>query len=93
MNEAHGAKTEGITMKKTWKQMKIESMQHNYGHHIEEFKGHKDDRLVYVNTYNSIMEALESLPEEPHSYIRVAMFRQLNKDKEVLNDIIYRFCD
>lgn len=80
-------------MKKTWKQMKIEFMQRNYGHHIEEFEGHKDDRLVYINTYNSIMEALESLPEEPHSYIKVAMFRQLNRDKEQLNSIINRFCD
>jgi len=39
------------------------------------------------------MEALNTLPEEPVSYIKVAMLRQINRDKETLNNIIYRFCD
>jgi len=86
-------KTEGNTMKKTWKQRIIRDLKVQYGGCIEEYKGHDDDRQVYVDTFNLIMEALNTLPEEPVSYIKVAMLRQINRDKETLNNIIYRFCD
>lgn len=64
-----------------------------YGGIKKDFEGYKDDRLVFVNTYNKILEAIESLPEEPLPYIKVAMWRQINIDKETLNEIYNRFCD
>lgn len=64
-----------------------------YGGIKKDFEGYKDDRLVFVNTYNQILEAIESLPEEPLPYIKVAMRRQINIDKETLNEIYNRFCD
>ena len=93
MNEAHGAKTEGNTMKKTWKQRIIHDVKVQYGGCIEEYKGHDDDRLVYVGTFNLIIEALNTLPEEPVSYIKVAILRQINHDKEMLDRIRARFTD
>lgn len=60
---------------------------------MEEFKGHKDDRLVFINIYNQIVEAIESLPEEPLAYIRVVMWRQIDNDEEILNRIYNCFCD
>ena len=80
-------------MKKTWKQAKLHGIEVRYGGIIEEYKNYKDDRMVYVNTYNQIIEAIESLPEEPLPYIKVAMFHQINKDEELLNRIYNRFCD
>ena len=80
-------------MKKTWKQARLHDIELRYGGHIEEYKGFTDDRLIYVNTYNQIIEAITSLPEEPCSYIKVAMWHQFNKDKEILNRIQAEFCD
>ena len=77
-------------MKKTWKQAKLHDIEIQFGGCIEEYKGFADDRMVYVNIYNKIIEAL---PEEPHSYIKVAMYHQINKDKEILNRIHRNFCD
>lgn len=80
-------------MKKTWKQAKLHDIEVRYGGIIEEFKNYNDDRMVYVNTYNQIIEAIKSLPEEPLSYIKMAMFHQINMDKEILNRIYNLFCD
>lgn len=80
-------------MKKTWRAANIHNMQVRYGTWAEEFKGYDDDRAIYVKLYNQIIEALESLPEEPLPYIRVAMWRQMAKDKEMLNRIAARFGD
>ena len=80
-------------MKKTWKQARLHSIEIQYGTIYDMFKGHDDDRQVFCNTYDSIERALNSLPEEPDSYIKVAMWRQINKDKELLDRIYATFCD
>ena len=80
-------------MKKTWKQTRLHDIELRYGGCIEEYEGFTDDRLIYVNLYNQVIEAIKSLPEEPCSYIKVAMWRQLNRDKEILNRIETEFCD
>ncbi len=79
--------------KMTWKQAKIHDFDIRFGGCVEEFKGFDDDRKVYVNTYNQIIEALNELPEEPVSYIKVAMWRQINRDIEMLDRIQARFCN
>ena len=80
-------------MKKTWKQAQLHDIEIRYGGCVEEYKDFTDDRMVYVKIYKQIIEAIESLPEEPHNYIKVAMFHQINKDKEILNRIYSNFCD
>lgn len=80
-------------MKKTWKQAKLHDIETRFGGCIEEYKDFADDRLVYVNIYNQIIEAIESLPEEPHDYIKVAMSIKINKDKEIMERIYSNFCD
>lgn len=75
----------------TWKQKKIHNFKNQFGGRIEEFEGFDDDRRVYINIYNRIIEALESLPDEPHSYIRSAITRQINADKDILNSICETF--
>ena len=80
-------------MKKTWKQARLHDIELRYGGRIEEYKGFTDDRKTYINIYNQIIEAITSLPEEPCSYIKVAMWHQFNKDKEILNRTQAEFCD
>lgn len=78
---------------KTWKQTKISSFKNQFGGRIEEFKGFDDDRRVYINMYNQIIDAIESLPDEPRGYIKCAVTRQIKADKEILYSIIEKFED
>lgn len=87
-------------MKKTWKTARIDGFEKLYGTSYKEYKDFvknnplcNDDRTVYIAIYEQVMEALNSLPEEPTSYIRVAMFHQINRDKERMNNIESRFLD
>ena len=77
--------------KMTWKQAKIHGMEIRFGTAYEVYRDFDDDRKVFANLYEQIMRALNSLPEEPDSYIKVAIWRQLCRDKEVLNSIDARF--
>lgn len=76
---------------KTWKQKKIEFVKHFYGDKVEAWKDEHDDRRLYVNIYNMIIEALETLPEEPNNYICVAINREIAKDRETMDEIREHF--
>lgn len=78
---------------KTWKQAKIANFRKQFGGRIEEFEGFDDDRRVYINIYNLIIDALGHLPDDPHGYIKSAVTRQINADKEILNRICEKFQD
>lgn len=78
---------------KTWKQAKIANFRKQFGGRIEEFEGFDDDRRVYISIYNQIIEALEYLSDEPRGYIKCAVTRQINADKEILNRICEKFQD
>lgn len=80
-------------MKKTWKQARIDTLDKRWGGCIKGFTGYTDDRQVYLNIYNTIREALESLPEEPLPFIRVAIWSEIKKDEEILERIYNTFCD
>lgn len=85
-------------MKKTWKEAKLTSfINRNIGCYTEYKKavenGCGDDRRVFVNMFDQIVNAIASLPDEPVAYIRVAMWRQINRDQDTLDKIISNFCD
>ena len=82
-------------MTKTWKARKLHDLDIRFGTSYRDFKegGYVDDRRVFVNTYEIIVQALESLPEEPVSYIRVAMWRQINRDYKMMDEILAKFTD
>lgn len=85
-------------MKKTWKEAKLTSfIKRNSGLYAEYKKavenGCDDDRRVFVNTFDMIVNAIASLPDEPVAYIRVAMWRQINHDQDTLDRIAANFCD
>lgn len=85
-------------MKKTWKEAKLTSfIKRNVGLYSEYKKavenGCDDDRRVFVNTFDMIVKAIASLPDEPVAYIRVAMWRQINRDQDTMDNIASNFCD
>ena len=75
----------------TYKQKKISYHKFMYEEPTERFNGHNDDRQLYVNIYNYVLEALESIEEEPHNFICCAINHYLDKEYETLDDIKERF--
>lgn len=75
----------------TWKQGKLSYMKLLYGGLIGEFSQHDDDRRLYVNTYNQIIEAVESMPDTPNNYVAVALNAKIRRDLEMLDRIQDRF--
>ena len=76
---------------KTWKSFKLDFLKFKYEKKAEEWKDCHDDRRLFSNTYYQIIEAIETLPEEPVSYIAVAMNNEIQKDREMLDRILTRF--
>ena len=77
--------------KLSWKQMHLNRLESFYGRFMEEFEGFSDDRMIYRNTYQMIQAAVESLPEEPHCFVKVAMNKQIAADEGMMDRIILRF--
>lgn len=78
----------------TYKMMHIQYMKTRYGKKAEAWKDiTTDDRLVYCNMYHMIIEALESLPDEPNNYICVALNKKMEKDCSILTSIMNLFHD
>lgn len=75
-------------MKESWKQRHLHHLKFFYGKLAEKWKDiTTDDRLVFVNTYRMMIDALESLPEEPVNYVCVAMNKKLRQDRKTLDSI------
>ena len=75
---------------KKWRERKIEYIVNLYGRWYDRYKGERDDRMVYCNTYNQIIKALKSLPEEPDNYVCVAMNRLISQDVALMERIVAR---
>ena len=76
---------------KTWKSFKLDFLKFKYEKKAKKWKDCHDDRRLFSNTYYQIIEAIETLPEEPVSYIAVAMNNEIQKDREMLDRIVTRF--
>lgn len=50
-----------------------------------------DDRRIFHNIYKNIVEALKSLPEEPHTWVKVAINDMISKERATLDDIQKHF--
>lgn len=78
--------------RENWTSKKMDYMERMYGQHIAEFEGFDDDRRVYIKTYNQIMKALKSLPNDVDSYVAVAMNMLIKTDRDAMDKIIAKFC-
>lgn len=79
--------------KESFKERKIRQMEYFFGEAYRDFmtQDPHDDRRVYINIYNKIVEALNSLPKNPNNYVCVAMINAIDADLETLEDIGRRF--
>ena len=76
-----------------WKSRKLAVLELDYGEKATAWAGEpiEDDRRVFVNTYYQIIEAVQSLPDNPHTIVCVAMNRYIDSMKKVMDDILARF--
>lgn len=72
----------------TWKERKLDNIKFFYGDLAEKYdNGYGDDRQVFVNLYNMIIEAIESLPDEPNNYICCAVNHSIHDDCKIMDRI------
>lgn len=73
----------------SWKKKTIKQIESLYGGAYSEFKGHDDtNRRLYVHKIDVIMRSLESMQDEPETYIKGAMEEQIKRDKDVLDKLM-----
>ena len=80
-----------MASKRSWRQRRIDSLNYNYGVYAERWTDKHDDRKVFSNIYFMVLEALESLPEEPNNLVCVAMHKQIDEERKVLDEIKQRY--
>lgn len=76
-----------------WKTAKLKSWKLDYEAQANEWRqlGVTDDRRIFINCFDMVVEALESLPTDPVSYICVAVQQHMQSDRAMMDDIIRRF--
>lgn len=72
---------------KSWKERMRDYFSLMYGDLAEDWKYENDDRKLFSNTYFMIMDAINSLDDDPNSYVKVAMNRVLEADRSMLDRI------
>lgn len=70
-----------MTNERSWKERELDYMNYFYGDLARKFdnKGYNDDRQLYANLYNQLIEAISSLRKNPHVTVCVAMNQYLDK--------------
>lgn len=83
-------------MRNDWKSLKIAVLEMEYGKKAEEWNNIyppvSDDRRVYINIYHQLIEAVQSLTDNPNNIVCVAMNRYIAGEKKVLDEIKEVFC-
>lgn len=81
--------------KDDWKSLKLWNWVHDYGDKAAEwnniFPPVADDRRLFINTYNQVYEAIDSLPDNPNSWVCCAINHEVYNERGMMNDILARF--
>ena len=80
-----------LQMNKTWKAQNLDYLETFFGELAEAWKDEKDDRRVFSNSYFHIVEAIKTLDDNPHVYVRCAKNHMMNEEIEQLERIKERF--
>lgn len=79
-------------MNKPWKQMWKDHLRNRYGAAAERWKDEThDDRLVFVNCYRKLQEALDSLDDEPHYFVALAVTERMQGTMKTMDEIAETF--
>ena len=76
---------------KSWKQFQLDYLKYFYEEKAEAWKNERNDKRVYSNSYYIMVEAINSLPEEPNNFVVVAMNTKINEYEQQMNEIEERF--
>lgn len=78
-----------------WKHLKLAVLYNKYGKLAVKwndiFPPVSDDRRVYMNIYHQLITAINSLPDNPHNVVCVAMNRYITEETKILDEIKERF--
>ena len=84
-------------MFRDWKHLKLAVIENEYGKQADEWNNLyppvTDDRMLYIRKYNYIVEAVNSLPNTPHSFVCVEVSRLIREECKILDDIKARFSE
>lgn len=74
----------------TWRARQLAYLEEMYspGEHMGKLMSHLGARHVYIQLYEQMHAALESLPEQPNSYVAMAVYRKLREDMSTLDDML-----
>lgn len=73
-----------------WKQMKLYFLE-AYKEDAERWQNESDDRKLFSITYEKLVEAINSLPDEPHLTVCVAMNQYIRAEKDMMDSIREHF--
>lgn len=80
-----------------WKHLRLWSWAYDFEAKMHEwnnlFPPVDDDRRVFINTYQLVYDALDSMPDNPNNWVCVACNRKLDEERKMMNDILARFAD
>ena len=77
-----------MSRKKSWKESNLDYLDTVYGSYKAKYDhGYGDDRQIFVNIYNMIVESVRSLPDDPDVYVCVAMNNLINEDTKKMDKI------
>lgn len=81
--------------RKDWKHLKLWAWSYAYEKQAEEwnniFPPVSDDRRMFINTYNMVYQAIDSMTDNPHSWVCVAISQKVAEEKAMMDRIIERF--
>ena len=74
----------------TWRARQLAYLEEVYSprEHMGKLMSHLGARQVYIQMYNTMRTALKSLPEQPNTYVAMAVYRKLREDMGTLDDIL-----
>ena len=77
----------------TWKARKLDYIKLMYKDNYDLYStvDCHDDRRLYINMYDQLIEAISTMPEEPVPFVCVAMNNEINKSIEVMKKINLNF--
>ena len=52
-----------------------------------------DDRRVYINIFKQVYDAIDSLPDNPNSWVCCAVAHEILKERKTMNEILSRFAE
>ena len=76
---------------KSWKQFQLDYLEYFYKEKAEAWKNEHNDKKVYSNSYFIMVEAINSLPDEPNNFVIVAMNNKINEYEQQMQEIDERF--